>query len=94
MTLPPDPIQQQPTYEAALAAFEGLPPVRILFDNGAGGPSPGEPYPGFEQSFSEFPDPGHQGPGLVPRDRRAASAASRRRARTPTRSPGTRTRGR
>ena len=28
---------EQPTYEAALAAFESQPPVRILFDNGAGG---------------------------------------------------------
>ena len=57
VTLPPDPIQQQPTYERALAAFEQLPPVRILFDNGAGG-SPGQPYPGFERSFSRFPIPG------------------------------------
>ena len=37
VTLPDDPIQAQPTYAAALAAFEALPPVRILFDNGAGG---------------------------------------------------------
>ena len=36
VTLPPDPIQQQPTYESALAAFEALPQVRVLFDNGAG----------------------------------------------------------
>jgi predicted acyl esterase len=57
VTLPPDPIQTQPTYASALAAFEQLPSVRILFDNGAGG-SPGEPYPGFEQSFAGFPIPG------------------------------------
>ncbi|HTD50002.1 MAG TPA: CocE/NonD family hydrolase C-terminal non-catalytic domain-containing protein, partial [Acidimicrobiia bacterium] len=36
--------------------------VRVLFDNGAGtSPSgsstPGDPYPGFEQSFSSFPIP-------------------------------------
>src|SRR3954471_21899078 len=37
VTLPPDPIQQQPTYDGALAAFEQLPSVRVLFDNGAGG---------------------------------------------------------
>ncbi|MCU1587526.1 MAG: peptidase [Frankiales bacterium] len=60
VTLPPDPIQLIPTYDAALAAFEAQPPVRILFDNGAGsGPlglaSPGDPYPGFEKSFSQFP---------------------------------------
>jgi predicted acyl esterase len=58
VTLPPDPIQQQPTYSGALAAFEQLQPIRILFDNGAGGQSAGEPYPGFEQSFPSFPIPG------------------------------------
>jgi uncharacterized protein len=57
VTLPPDPIQQQPTYQGALAAFEQLPSVRILFDNGAGR-SPGQPYPGFEKSFDRFPIPG------------------------------------
>jgi hypothetical protein len=63
VTLPPDPIQEIPTYSAALAAFEQLPEVRVLFDNGAG-KSPtgsftaGNPYPGFEQSFSAFPIPG------------------------------------
>ncbi|HEX4864334.1 MAG TPA: CocE/NonD family hydrolase C-terminal non-catalytic domain-containing protein, partial [Acidimicrobiales bacterium] len=45
------------------AAFEALPEVRILFDNGAGtsptgNTTPGDPYPGFEQSFSTFPIPG------------------------------------
>jgi uncharacterized protein len=58
VTLPPDPIQQQPTYAAALAAFEKLDPIRILFDNGAGGSQPGEPKPGFERSFARFPIPG------------------------------------
>ncbi|HEV7459476.1 MAG TPA: CocE/NonD family hydrolase [Solirubrobacteraceae bacterium] len=52
--LPDDPIQAQPTYQGALAAFQRLPAVRILFDNGAGG-APGAPVPGFEQSFSRFP---------------------------------------
>jgi uncharacterized protein len=62
-TLPPDPIQLQPTYQSALAAFQALPEVRVLFDNGAG-TSPtgtttaGDPYPGFERSFSSFPIPG------------------------------------
>jgi predicted acyl esterase len=54
VTFPPDPIQNQPTYDAALAAFEQLKPIRILFDNGAGS-SPGHPLPGFEQSFASFP---------------------------------------
>ena len=35
--LPDDPIQQQPDYDSALAAFEAQPPVRVLFENGAGG---------------------------------------------------------
>jgi predicted acyl esterase len=62
-TFPPDPIQTIPTYSDALAAFEALPPIRVLFDNGAGKKptgeqTPGDPYPGFEQSFSSFPIPG------------------------------------
>ena len=52
-----DPIQAQPSYEAALAAFEAQPSVRILFDNGAGS-TPLAPVPGFERSFSRFPLPG------------------------------------
>ena len=55
---PSDPIQQQPTYEGALAAFESLPSVRIRFDNGAGGARPGQPRQGFEHSFSRLPVPG------------------------------------
>jgi predicted acyl esterase len=61
VTFPPDPIQNEPTYEGALAAFEKLPSVRVLFDNGAGGSNPGEPYPGYEQSFPKFPAPGTKG---------------------------------
>jgi predicted acyl esterase len=58
VTLPPDPIQLLPTYGLARSAFENLKPVRVLFDNGAGGLSPGRPYPGFEKSFDGFPVPG------------------------------------
>jgi predicted acyl esterase len=60
VTLPADPVQAIPTFSAALGAFEALPGVRVLFDNGAGA-SPtgtstaGDPYPGFEQDFSSFP---------------------------------------
>src|SRR3954465_9848861 len=61
VTLPPDPIQQEPSYDSALAAFEKLPSIRLLFDNGAGGDSPGQPYPGFEHSFPSFPVPGTSG---------------------------------
>jgi uncharacterized protein len=60
VTLPDDPIQSEPTYAAALSAFERLPQVRILFDNGAGSSTPGNPYPGFEKSFARFPIPGTQ----------------------------------
>jgi predicted acyl esterase len=64
VTLPPDPIQTQPTYGMALAEFEKIPAIRVLFDNGAGEAPPGgttaagNPYPGFEQTFSAFPVPG------------------------------------
>jgi predicted acyl esterase len=58
VTLPSDPIQSAPTYAAALAEFQRLPSVRILFDNGAGSATAGAPVPGFEQSFSRFPLPG------------------------------------
>ena len=63
VTMPPDPIQAMPTYSLALAAFEKLPSVRVLFDNGAGKApdgsfTPGDPYPGFEHSFARFPIPG------------------------------------
>jgi predicted acyl esterase len=63
-TLPLDPIQTIPTYSAALAAFENLPEVRVLFDNGTPGKSPdgqskaGDPYPAFEASFPSLPVPG------------------------------------
>jgi hypothetical protein len=59
VTLPPDPIQAEPTFEAARAAFERLPAVRVLFDNG-GGAAPLAPVPAFEQSFARFPLPGTQ----------------------------------
>jgi uncharacterized protein len=58
VTLPPDPVQLQPTYLTALAAFEQLPSIRVLFDSGAGGAQPGHPVPGFERSWSSFPIPG------------------------------------
>jgi uncharacterized protein len=64
ITLPPDPIQEQPTYEKALAEFEKLPEIRVLFDNGAGEAplggttAAGNPYAGYEHTFSAFPVPG------------------------------------
>lgn len=58
VTLPDDPIQAQPSFSAALSAFERIPPVRILFDNGAGSATAGNPLPGFEHAFPRFPLPG------------------------------------
>jgi predicted acyl esterase len=63
ITLPPDPIQTDPSYDSALSTFEALPSVRVLFDNGAGSNpgasnNPGDPYPGFEASWPSFPVPG------------------------------------
>jgi uncharacterized protein len=60
VSLPPDPIQTQPTYESALSAFEAQKSVRLLFDNGAGA-SPGVPQPGYERSYDSFPIPGTTG---------------------------------
>jgi predicted acyl esterase len=57
VTLPHDPIQDQPTYSGALTAFQALDPIRILFDSGAGGTQPGQPYPGYERSWPSFPIP-------------------------------------
>src|SRR5262249_54027055 len=44
----------QPSFEAAKAAFQAQPRVRVLFDNGAGA-QPGAPIPGFERDFNRFP---------------------------------------
>jgi predicted acyl esterase len=79
VTLPPDPIQEQPTYASALAAFQKLPSIRVLFDNGAGGQQPGQPYPGFEQSFAKFPIPGTKARSwyLSPKGKLAAAAPKR-----------------
>lgn len=60
VTLPADPIQSIPSYSGALTAFERLPSIRVMFDNGAGSSIRGAPYAGFEQSFSRFPIPGTQ----------------------------------
>ena len=58
VTLPDDPIQAEPDFASAKSAYEKLKRVRILFDNGAGSATPGQPYAGFERSFSRFPLPG------------------------------------
>jgi len=64
VNLPADPIQEQPDYASALAAFEAKPEVRVLFDNGAGSGTPGAPFPSFERSFAHLPVPGVQAKSL------------------------------
>lgn len=59
LTLPPDPVQGQPSYAAALNAYNSTPPVRVMFDNGAADPAkPNTPGAGYEQDFARFPVPG------------------------------------
>jgi uncharacterized protein len=54
----------------ALKAFKAIPHVRVLFDNGAGTSPPGatqaagNPYPGFEETYSEIPVPGVEAKSL------------------------------
>lgn len=45
------------SFTEALARFEAEPPLRVLFDNGAGG-QPGAPVPAFEAEFDAWPVPG------------------------------------
>ncbi len=76
-TLPPDPIQEQPTYAKALAAFTALPEVRVLFDNGAGASptgstTPGNPYPGFRKVVLGVSRTRHGRSLVVPRAGRRA----------------------
>ena len=89
MTLPLDPIQLQPTYDLAKAAFEAQPPVRVLFDNGAGNSNAGWPVSGLRALVLELPDPGHHGSLLVPRRPAARSPTAAGRAPRRTGSPGT-----
>ncbi len=80
VTLPPDPLDSHTTYAGALAAFQRLPAIRILFDNGAGSAHPGAPYPGFVRSFSRFPIPGTQARSWYLASRSRLTATTRRRA--------------
>jgi predicted acyl esterase len=53
----PDPFAGVKTLAAAKHMFEQYPRIRILFENGAGGP-PGEPTPRFEADYPSWPIPG------------------------------------
>jgi hypothetical protein len=56
LVLDPDRFLDVTTYEEALARYESEPPVRVLFESGAGG-QPGYPYHAFEASFDSWPIP-------------------------------------
>ena len=55
--VPADPIAAAPDFASAKAAFDKLPRVQVLFDNGQGSTTPGAPITGFEHGFSSFHDP-------------------------------------
>jgi uncharacterized protein len=57
LELPPDRFSGETDFGAALARYEAEPPIRVLFDNGAGGPAPGAPVAAFEASFHRWPPP-------------------------------------
>ena len=89
VTMPPDPIQLQPTYLTALAAFEQLPRSACCSTTARAAPQPGHPAPGFEQSFPSFPIPGTTARSWYLGARRRARRQPARRPRARTRSPGT-----
>ncbi len=57
VTFPPDRFAGYGSYGEALAAYEAEPPVRVLWENGAGR-NPGEPFATVEQRYGDFPIPG------------------------------------
>jgi predicted acyl esterase len=64
LELPPDRFVGEIDFAAALARYEAEPKVRVLFDNGAGGPSPGAPVSSFEHSFDSWPPSGAEARSL------------------------------
>lgn len=58
ITFEPDRFTSYPNYDAALAAYEAEPSVRILLQNGAGDPAnPGSPNGTSELDFASWPPP-------------------------------------
>ena len=88
VTLPPDPIQSEPSYAAALAAFQALQADPRDVRQRRRQQHSGRPYPAFERSFSRFPDPRDAGAVLVSGQRRQAEQPARRSAARVMRSPG------
>ncbi|MSP62820.1 MAG: CocE/NonD family hydrolase [Myxococcales bacterium] len=59
LRLPPDRFASHPTYEAARAAYEAEPPIRAVFESGAGDPKElGAPIGTFIKSFAKWPPEG------------------------------------
>ena len=57
--IPPDPVEAEPTYAGALAAFDRTAAVTVGFDSGAAaGNDPGIPLPAFTATAPRFPFPG------------------------------------
>ena len=89
VTLPADPIQPEPTTRRHGRLREpaaGSDPVRQRRRRA----TPGQPFPGFERSFSALAGARHQGDVLVPRRRRATAPTQAAQGRRRERSPGTR----
>jgi len=56
LALPPDRFANQPSYEAALAAFQAEPSLRAIFESGAGqADDPGAPIGTFEKHYAHWP---------------------------------------
>jgi len=60
LRLAPERFRDVATYEEAKAIFESDPRIRVLFENGGGGVSPGAPVHTFEESFDAWPIPSMQ----------------------------------
>ncbi len=59
LTLPPSRFLDQPSVEAARAAYEAEDPIRLVFESGAGDPDqPGAPVPTAEVRVSQWPPAG------------------------------------
>jgi hypothetical protein len=55
MDIKPSRFLDYATRDEAVAAWKAEPPLRALFESGAGGGTIGEPIPTFERSFSQWP---------------------------------------
>lgn len=60
LRLAPERFRDVTTYDEAKALFESDPRIRVLFENGGGGVTPGSPVHTFEESFDAWPIPSLQ----------------------------------